>query len=137
MSAFVPSISSTPWFGSLRATLKKAHTSDIGDKLRVSDEAIDAGDTSLISNGLTLPDTSITDTLNTMMVEALAKATGGLSLGVHSFHGVVFDGVNPTPVAEYPWASIVAAKSMLRCVSPPANRHQPACQSHRDHQTPR
>lgn len=70
---------------------------------------------------MTLPGTSITDTLNTMMVEVLAKVTGGLSLGAHSFHGVVLDGANPMPVAEHPWASIVAAKSMLRKKSLAAN----------------
>ena len=98
--------------------LKKAHTSDIGGKFRVSDESIDAGDTTLVDDGLSLLGTSITDTLNTMMVEALAQvtdeATGGLSLGAHSFHGVTLDGATTTPVAERPWASIVAAKSMLR-----------------------
>ncbi|MCK6083210.1 hypothetical protein KZX32_06875 [Corynebacterium kefirresidentii] len=98
--------------------LKKAHTSDIGGKFRVSDEAIDAGDTTLIEDGLSLLGTSINDTLNTMMVEALAQVTdeenGGLSIGANSFHGVVLDGANPTPAEKRPWASIVAARGLLR-----------------------
>ncbi|WP_411709462.1 major capsid protein [Corynebacterium sp. LaCa116] len=98
--------------------LKKAHTSDIGGKFRVSDEAIDAGDTSLIEDGLSLLGTSINDTLNTMMVEALAQVTdeknGGLSIGANSFHGVTLDGANPTPAEKRPWASIVAARGLLR-----------------------
>lgn len=98
--------------------LLEARTSDIGGKFRVSDEAIDAGDMTLIDDGLTLLGISIQDTLNTMMVEALAQATdtdnGGLTLGAHSFHGVTLDGATPTPAAERPWASIVAARAMLR-----------------------
>lgn len=98
--------------------LKKAHMSDIGGKFRVSDEAIDAGDTTLIEDGLALLGTSINDTLNSMMVEALAQVTdeenGGLSIGANSFHGAALDGANPTPAEKRPWASIVAARGLLR-----------------------
>lgn len=98
--------------------LKKAHRPDIGGKFRVSDEAIDAGDTTLIEDGLALLGTSINDPLNSTMVEALAQVTdednGGLSIGANSFHGVALDGSNPTPAEKRPWASIVADRGLLR-----------------------
>lgn len=99
--------------------LKEARTTDIGGKFRVSDEAIDSGDVSLLTDGMTLLGISIRDTLEKMMFETLNLLTevdgpGPRLLSTAGWQGVRLSGANPTPEGVTPWADIVRAKRLLR-----------------------
>lgn len=96
--------------------LKEVRTGDIGGKFRVSDEAIEAGDVTLIDDGISLLGAAMQDVLDDMMISALDKATeNGNVLGATAgWRGVNLDGATPTPETLRPWADIVRAKRILR-----------------------
>ena len=98
--------------------LKEARTGDIGGKFRVSDEALAAGDGSLLNDGMALLATSIRRVLNQMLVEALDLITQpdgpGQSLATgNSWRNFTLTGQTPTPELERPWADIIAARRLL------------------------
>lgn len=99
--------------------LKEIRTSDIGGKFRVSDEAIAAGDTTLLGDGIALLGTNIERTLDRMMIGVLEKVTGpegpGHTMGAAAgWFGVETDGATPTPAKARPRADIVRARRILR-----------------------
>lgn len=99
--------------------LKEARTSDIGGKFRVSDEALEAGDSSLISDGISLIIAGLRDTLDEMTIAALEQITEPGGPGHHvtstaGWRGVTLVGANPTPENLRPWADIVHARRILR-----------------------
>ncbi|WP_080793163.1 major capsid protein [Corynebacterium pacaense] len=98
--------------------LKEVRTADIGGKFRVSDEAIAAGDTTLLGDGIALLGNQIERLLDQMMIGALEQAVNngpGHTMGATSgWFGVELDGANPTPAKARPRADLVRARRILR-----------------------
>lgn len=97
--------------------LKELRPDDIGGKFRVTDEAVRAGVTDVIGDGIDLITRGIVEALDDMTIAALdaaADSTDHGELGVDSWLGVQLTGADPTPAAKTPAAALITAQARLR-----------------------
>lgn len=97
--------------------LKELRPDDIGGKFRVTDEAVRAGVTDVIGDGINLVTRGIVEALDDMTIAALGAAAGSTEHGemeVDSWLGVQLTGADPTPAAKTPAAALITAQTRLR-----------------------
>lgn len=99
--------------------LREARTDDIGGKNLISDEALDAGDSSLLDNVIAAQGMGIRARLNDLLIGTLEQITADDGPGQSfvtdtNWHAQSYIGDNPTPEDQRPWSDIVMAKRLLR-----------------------
>lgn len=98
--------------------LQPLQSDDIGGKFRVSDEARDAGVTTIINDGIGLIVQGIRDRLDDMVIAALEQAAASTSHGLQtvttSWQDVQLAGATPTNPNDTPLAHLVGAQTTIR-----------------------
>ena len=97
--------------------LKQLNTDDIGGKFRVSDEAVQAGITDIIADGIALVSSGVRDRLDDLVIAALDKAVERTDHGVmtvDTWTDVQLTGATPTPAGNTPAAALMRAQVIMR-----------------------